>query len=139
MVITLFGRKNKQLINENIETNPANEIPVKKELPIVGKTLRVQDVMNFFTHDANPAYFDARLEAEIAKMQQGSRQVPWPWIFGIAILLLFGAIAYSIINGQLQANSAIQTLKELATGTTQQAKVITATTTTVPTKTIIPT
>jgi hypothetical protein len=112
MEILLFNRRNK-LRQETLPENPEAE-----KFIVVGKTLRVQDVLNFFTHDANPAYFDAKLEAELAKMQTGMRNVPWGWIIACIAIIIAGVVAYSILNPTLQYNSLLEQARNLVGGTT---------------------
>jgi len=112
----MFGKKKEA----DVDIQPSQQCVVSE----VGRTIRVQDVLNFFTHDANPAYFDSRLEEEKIRQSQGQRGVPWNWIIALGLLLLFGSIAYSIINGQFQQNSAIEALKNIALA---QSKVVTGT------------
>lgn len=92
-----------------------------REDPVVGKTMRVQDTLNFFTHDGNPAYFDSRLEAELVKNSQGLRNVPWGWIVALIAIVMSGVIAYSILNGQIMSSESFNIIKNLAARATQTA------------------
>lgn len=104
--------------------NENKENPVEKYGNVVGEFLRIQDVLGFFKYDINPSYLDAKVEAAIAKEQKGQRQVPFQWIIAIGALILFAAIGFVIISGQLQSGTCQQQLTEcLKSG----QKVVTAT------------
>lgn len=79
--------------------------PVKKYGNVVGEMLRIQDVVGFFKHDINPSYVDSKIESIITREKRGLHQVPMGWIVGIGALMLFAAIAYMIIGGQMTSGS----------------------------------
>ena len=103
----MFGKKkDKEKLND-----------VSKELPVVGQTLRISDVQNFFKYNLNPSNIDAKIEYAIAKESKDKRGIPWNWIMAIGVVAIMLAIAYSIVNGQGQNNECMKQLASLAHGT----------------------
>ena len=83
---------------KKMKTEKLTEEYLKSE-NVVGELLRIQDVVAFFKYDLNPAYLDAKIEAEISKILKTQRTVPFQWIAVIAVLILVSAVAYSIVSG----------------------------------------
>lgn len=83
---------------------------VKKRGNAVGKLLRIQDIVGFFMYDLNPALIDGKIEATIAKEKQGLRQFNYAIVIAFIMIVMVGAIAYSIVMGQINTSACNQQL-----------------------------
>jgi hypothetical protein len=104
----MFGKK-KEPEAEHVEQN------------VCGQTLRLTDVLTFFKYNLNPSLIDAKIEYAIAKESKDKRGVPWNWIMGIGVAAIMLAIAYSIVNGQMQNNECVKQLASVAHGAVSNA------------------
>lgn len=88
--------------------------PQHVEHSIVGTTIRISDIQNFIRYNLNPSNIEAKIEYAIAKENKDKRSFPTGLLIIAGMVLLFGAIAYSIINGSLQNNECMKQLAGLA-------------------------
>jgi len=90
---------------------------------IVGETLRIQDVLNMFKYNINPSFIEAKIEKATAANLKKARTIQMVWIFAVAVLLVTGAIAYTLIADQLGCNECYDDLRSCYAGS---AKVVNA-------------
>jgi cytochrome b len=81
----------------------------------VGRTLRLQDIANFFKYDMNPAYVDAKMTAMAnrEKKKQGGMGNMGVIVI-LAVFVLLACIGYSIVNGSLANNDCVKQLANIA-------------------------
>ena len=86
----------------------------KVEHSVVGETIKFSEIQNFIKYNLNPSNIEAKIEYAIAKENKDKRSFPTGLLIIGGMVLLFGAIAYTIINGSLQNNECMKQLAGLA-------------------------
>jgi len=77
-----------------------------------GETLRIQDIINFFKYDVNPALMEAKLENRLAKERMDVRKFPIKFLLAVGPALIMITIAAMIIMGFINSQSSVQRLAE---------------------------
>lgn len=128
----MFGKKKRKMVGKKVEPKKdVNEIgpsvasqktsikePAVKML-MVGEAIPIQYIENFFKYFINPSLTEAKVEKKTAAALKNAGAVPFTWIFIIAVLLIAGAVAYSVVTGATSNSECQQKLGQIAAGNTK--------------------
>jgi len=81
---------------------------------VVGTTLRIPDILNFFKYDMNPAYQDAKMTAMANRDKKKQGMFNSGTMLIIVVFLIVGAIAYTIVAGQNTNSECVRQLAAIA-------------------------
>lgn len=87
-------------MSEETKTPKKDETPDK----IVGESMRLQDVENFFKRAINPGLIEAKIEKTTAALMKERGGLNTGLIIALAIVLVAGAVAYSMISNNSKQN-----------------------------------
>lgn len=73
---------------------------IEKNTSVVGKAIKVQDVLSKFKYNINPSFIYASVEKKTASELKKARTVEIMWAVFVVIVLIGGAIAYTLISNQ---------------------------------------
>lgn len=94
---------------------------------VVGKLMRVQDVIGFFDNDIAPANLEAKVEKRTALNLLGQRKIPMDLIMVFFMMMIIGTVAYVIVSGQMNSSGTANALADCKYQLGQQnARVVTS-------------
>ena len=91
----------------------------KENKDIVGETLKVQDIENFFKHFINPALTEAKIEKATAAQMKREGGFPTTPLIVLAAILLVGVIAYTMLSNNSKDERLIGNLATCASENAQ--------------------
>jgi hypothetical protein len=95
--------KIKNPLKKKIKEEPKEVRYVTKE--IVGETIKIQDIENFFKYNVNPALIEAKIEKSVAMQMRDNRGIPIKWVMMFAFVIIAVGIAYMLITGATSQSS----------------------------------
>jgi hypothetical protein len=91
------------MLEKKKQTNEIDSFNENKE-DLTGESLRLQDVENFFKYAINPSLIEAKIEKATAALMKERGGLPLPLIIAVAIVMVAGGIAYTMIANQYNSS-----------------------------------
>ena len=108
IVMTMKIKNPLEKINPKVKKDEKVNYVTKE---IVGETIKIQDIENFFKYNVNPALIESKIEKSIAMQMKDNRGIPIKWVMMFAFVLIGAGICYMIITGATAQSSCYADLK----------------------------